>query len=80
MAKNYRPVALLPILSKILEKAVFLQLVEYNLLSPNHHGSRRSHNTSTALIQMDDQWIEEMEDGKLVGIMMHSTWWTTSCC
>ena len=74
MAKNYRPVALLPILSKILEKAVFLQLVEYldtyNLLSPNHHGSRRSHNTSTALIQMYDQWIEEMEDGKLVGIMM----------
>ena len=72
--KNYRPVALLPILSKILEKAVFLQLVEYldnhNLLSPNHHGSRRYHNTATALIQMYDQWIEEMEDGKLVGIMM----------
>ena len=28
-AKKYRPVALLPIFSKILEKAVFLQLVEY---------------------------------------------------
>ena len=42
-AKNYRPVALLPIFSKILEKAVFLQLVEYldknELFSPNHHGS-----------------------------------------
>ena len=35
--KNYRPVALLPIFSKILERAVFQQLVEYldlnNLLS-----------------------------------------------
>ena len=72
--KNYRPVALLPILSKILEKIVFLQLVEYldehKLLSPNHHGSRQFHNTATALIQMYDQWIEELEDGKLVGIMM----------
>ena len=72
--KNYRPVALLPILSKVLEKVVFLQLVEYldsnKLLSPNHHGSRHSHNTATALIQMYDQWIEEMEEGKLVGVMM----------
>ena len=52
-AKNYRPVALLPIFSKILEKAVFLQLVEYldtkSLLSPNHHGSRQGHNTATAV-------------------------------
>ena len=74
LPKNYRPVSLLPILSKILEKAVFIQLVEYldyhKLLSPNHHGSRHSHNTATALIQMYDQWIEEMEENKLVGIMM----------
>ena len=72
--KNYRPVALLPILSKVLEKVVFLQLVEYldahKLLHPNHHGSRHSHNTATALIQMYDQWIDEMEDGKMVGLMM----------
>ena len=72
--KNYRPVALLPILSKILEKVVFLQLVEYldsnQLLHPNHHGSRGGYNTATALIQMYDQWIEEMEQGKLVGVMM----------
>ena len=72
--KNYRPVALLPILSKILEKAVFLQIVEYldsnNLLSPNHHGCRRWHNTATALIQMYDQWVEEVEAGQMVGVMM----------
>ena len=44
LAKNYRPVALLPILSKILEKVVFKQIVKYldenKLLSHNHHGSR----------------------------------------
>ena len=71
---NYRPVALLPIFSKILEKVVFLQLVKYldsnGLLHPNHHGSRIGHNTATALLQMYDQWLEEVEEGKMVGVMM----------
>ena len=39
--KNYRPVAIVPVLSKILERVVFNQLVSYlnsnNLLHPNHH-------------------------------------------
>jgi hypothetical protein len=73
-AKNYRPVALLPIFSKILVKAVFLQIVQYldknNLLHRNHHGSRSGYNTATALIQMYDQWTEEVDDGKMVGVMM----------
>ena len=73
-AKNYRPVALLPILSKILERAIFNQLVEYldanNLLHPNHHGSRQGHNTASALIQMYDNWVEASADGDMVGVMM----------
>ena len=74
IAKNYRPVALLPIFSKILERAVFIQLVEYlesnQLLNPNHHGCRRGHNTATALLQMYDQWLEEVENDKMVGVML----------
>ena len=72
--KNYRPVALLPILSKILEKLVFLQLVDYldsnHLVHPNHHGSRKQHSTATALLQMYDKWAEAAEDDTMVGIMM----------
>ena len=72
--QNYRPVALLPVFSKILEKVVFLQLVEYldtnGLLHSNHHGSRNNHNNATALIQMYDQWMEEVEEGMMVGVMM----------
>jgi hypothetical protein len=48
--------------------------VEYldtnGLLSPNHHGSRQGHNTATALVQMYDQWVEEVEAGMMVGVMM----------
>ena len=72
--KNYRPVALLAIFSKILERAVFLQLVEYlesnRLLHPNHHGSRRSHSTVSALLQMYDTWQQEAEEDNMVGVMM----------
>ena len=74
MAQNYRPVALLPIFSKILERMVFNQLVSYldtnNLIHPNHHGSRAGYSTVTALIQMYDTWVEEVDNGKMVGVMM----------
>ena len=74
IAKNYRPVALLPIFSKILERVVFNQLVQYldfnNLIHPNHHGSRAGYSTATALIQMYDSWAEEVDKGNMVGVMM----------
>ena len=69
--KNYRPVAIVPILSKVLERAIFNQLVAYldknNLIHPNHHAYRPGHNTTTALIQMYDGWLRAVDSGKLVG-------------
>ena len=57
--KNYRPVAIVPILSKVLERVLFNQMIEYlndnGLLHPNHHAYRAQHNTTTALVQMYDQ-------------------------
>ena len=74
LCKNYRPVSLLPVFSKILERAVFIQLVHYlefnSLLNTNHHGGRQYHNTATALLQMYDQWLEEVERDLMVGVMM----------
>ena len=73
LPKSYRPVALLPVLSKVLEKVVFGQLVHYleenNLIHPNLHGSRSGHNTSTALNQMYDRWVEQVEEGNMVGVI-----------
>jgi hypothetical protein len=71
---SYRPVNQLVGLSKILERCVFGQLVEYleenNLLHPNQHGGRAGHSTTTTLIQMHDQWLEDLEDGKTVAVTM----------
>ena len=72
--KNYRPVAILPIFSKILERSVFNQINKYlsenNLLHPNHHAYRRNRNTTTALLQMHDTWVGAVEDGELSGVCL----------
>ena len=72
--KSYRPVNLLPLPGKVVERAVFSQIAEYleknKVLHHNHHGGRKGHSTATALIQMYDRWVEEMEEGNLVGALM----------
>ena len=72
--KSYRPVSLLPILSKVLERAVFVQIEEYTesnkLLHPSNHGGRGNHSTTTAMIEMHDQWANAVDKGDIVGCMM----------
>ena len=74
LAKNYRPVSLLSAISKILEKAIFLQLFQYMeenaLLHPSHHAYRPLHNTTTALVEMVDHWIDSFENGEITAAVM----------
>ena len=66
--KNFRPVSILPVVSKILEKAIHIQIIDYmesnKLINPNHHGFRGGHSTTTGLIQMYDSWIEALNNGQ----------------
>ena len=70
--KNYRPVAIIPILSKVMERVVFNQMVafitENKLIHPNHHAYRANHNTITALLQMYDGWLDSLEKGEMAGV------------
>ena len=54
--KNYRPVSNLSFLSKVIEKVVLKQLLEYlntnSLLSPNQSAYRPCHSTETALLKV----------------------------
>ena len=71
---NYRPVALLPKTSKILERAFFAQVADYlnsnELVDPAHHGFRSMHKTSTALLQMFDTWLEALENDEISAVIM----------
>ncbi len=71
--ENYRPISILPIISKIFEKEVFDQLYEHLsqnlLLSKYQSGFRPKHSTMSALIQMCDHWLENMDNGMLNGVV-----------
>ena len=66
---NYRPISILPVLSKIIEKVVANQLVEYleinNFLSNTQHGFRRGLSTETALIKVVNEIYDNMDRNKI---------------
>ena len=68
---NYRPISILPAISKIIERVMHSQLLEYfqagNLLTESQSGFRPNHSTSTALISAVKLWLANMDTGKLNG-------------
>ena len=71
---NYRPMSILPTLSKIIEKWIATKLMsyldKYALLHKNQSGFRKNHSTESALILMTDTWLKAINEGKLVGCAM----------
>ena len=55
---NYRPVSVLPLLSKVFEKVVYDQTYEYmeNVLSELLCGFQKAHSTQHALFRLLQKW------------------------
>ena len=70
---NYRPISVLPVISKLFEKLVFYQLYQYmkenGLFTSDQSGSLRLHSTLTCLLKMSDDWYNGLDLGKLVGLV-----------
>ncbi|CAH1269734.1 KARS [Branchiostoma lanceolatum] len=68
---NYRPISILPAVSKILERAVHTQLYDYmttnNILSEVQSGFRPGHSTQTAVHLLTERWYKAMNEGELTG-------------
>lgn len=64
---NYRPVSILPIFSKVVEKIIFNQLVafieKYKILSNSQFGFRRGKSTADALLDLTDMVMDNFETG-----------------
>lgn len=69
-----RPISVLPVLSKILEKAVNEQLCTFaennNILPETQCGFRKHHSTATALVEVNQYICEAMEKGKLAILIL----------
>ena len=70
---NYRPISVLPVLSKIIEHAVHDQLYSFltdnNILNSCQSGFRRNHSTSTSLIDVSDYILQNMNQGLVTGAL-----------
>ena len=73
LMKNYRPISLLPTISKIFESVIHDQMFEYfnnfNLLAEQQYGFRKNHSTEYAAIKLIDHVSKQMENGKTPGCL-----------
>lgn len=71
---DLRPVSILPILSKILEKIMQVQFQEHlsknKIISPYQSGFRSGHSCETALLKITDDIIDAWDKGKLTCLVL----------
>lgn len=71
---DIRPISILPVISKILEKVVYYQLFAYadtnNIIDHYQSGFRSSHSTATALTRICDDIIAGIDNKKLTAVAL----------
>ena len=71
---NYRPVSILPVVSKVLERIVYKQMHNYlehnNLIYAFQSGFRSAHSTDTALTFLADKLRANMDNGLYTGMVL----------
>ena len=72
--KNYRPISLLPVISKILEKVINDQTMDFvskkNILNKFQSGFRKFHSADSCLSYLQDKLSEGFDSGLLTGMIL----------
>ena len=67
---NYRPISILPIVFKVIEKHVtkhlFAYLNKYKVLHEAQSGFRKYHSCQTALIKLINDWLSHIDKRNIV--------------
>ena len=73
-AKNYRPISLLPLVSKVFEKIIHTQtqsfLDENKILYKLQSGFRKNHSTDTSLSYLNDKILRGFDKGLFTGMIL----------
>ena len=69
---NYRPVIILPLVSKVFEKIMYDELYEYivHFINQLLCGFRKEHSTQHALYRLLQNWQKELDSGRLLGTIL----------
>ena len=69
---NYRPVSILPLLSKVYEKVIYNQLSGYSESFLNNIlcGFRKAHSTQHALFKLLQSWQQVLDNGGFIGTIL----------
>ena len=71
---SYRQISILPTLSKIIERHISTKLLSFltkhNVIESIQSGFRKSHSCCTALINLIDKWLKDVDGGKYVGAIV----------
>ena len=74
VALNFRPISILPVLSKLLERHVAVTLLtwltKHNLLLNNQSSYRPNFSCITALIKLVDDLLSDIDKGSLNGLLL----------
>ena len=72
--KCYRPISVLPLLSKVLERHIFDSVYKYltcnDVISQRQSGFRKHHSCQTLLIRITDYLLDNMDKGRILGLTM----------
>ena len=70
---DYRPISVLPLMSKIMERAIQVQFLafwtQHDLLSDYQSGFRKKHSTETAVVYLTDYILENMDRQMITGTL-----------
>ena len=77
LVENYRPISVLPVLSKVMERVVHTQMSAYldqsGFLYSHQYGFRRGHSTAQAIGQLNNWALEAIDGGKVTGVLFVDT-------
>ena len=72
--QNYRPISLLPLISKIMEKVIHYQtqsfLMDNNILYKYQSGFHGNHSTASCLSYVNNKMIEGFDAGQITGMIL----------
>ena len=74
VCNNYRPISILPVIMKVFEKIVNHQICQFiennNLITNFQSGFRKKHSTDTAVLEVTDFILNELDKGRHVGAVL----------